>query len=125
MSSPETRVSIDNQVSNLLFLANGGGIITLLALLKGTITDPKMDCLTVFVMIGLAVLIVGVFTTIKYTQHRRECSLEHSQHPGTARESKPCKKEERWRKVSFWTFLIAGFIVLIGGATFIIWFRGC
>lgn len=74
-----------------------------------------MDCLTWFVMGGLAVLIFGVFTTIIYTQYRRECSLEYSKHPDTASKSKPCKREYRWRKVSFVTLPIAGAAVLIGG----------
>ncbi|HPT71576.1 MAG TPA: hypothetical protein PLE74_04785 [Candidatus Cloacimonadota bacterium] len=118
MTPYEVRVGIDNQTTNLLFFANGGGTIALLAVLPQVIVDPKYDALSVSILIGLGVLCVGVLTTVLCNGCRRQCSWNYEHNVADPSETPACKWETRLRWASSFTFPLAAIIVLIGNIIF-------
>lgn len=116
------RVEIDKEVGRGLLLINGGGAVSLLALLPTVFEKTSLNPLAIYILYGLLSFAVGLLTTVLHTRFRRLCDQAYRRRRSVNPESNaegsvPCISSRALMWASFTAFTVGVGIVFYGGMT--------
>ena len=115
----QTRAEIDNLTVKSLLTINGGGAVAILAFLPVVFEERGLEGLFPWILGSLLALIVGLGLAVLHNHLRRRCSEAHQFSAPDRRKDDNfpvCLWSWRAMRVSGGCFVLAGLLVVLGGA---------
>jgi hypothetical protein len=113
----ELRAQIDQETARALLIINGGGAVSLLALLPSLLANQGYRILVLAIHGGLLLFMLGLVAAVIHNIIRRECSRIHELYNWAppADKKRICKISRLFRNSSIACFGFAGSIVALAG----------